>query len=172
VNQKIKERNKFHFIGQLEKKIEQILNTKNKVLISVVGEGGIGKSFFGKYLRNHGCGKFNKRDIAVIDDGVMWIEFLYFFRRTMKSKNNEFDELKPFLKKLPKRKKIIFYINATPWERISKADILLILSTDENTREKRLKKRYKDQETIDKFINADTVTDYRIKYTFLLHGRI
>ncbi len=162
----------YEFLGKLEHQIDKILETKNRVLISVVGKGGTGKSFFGKYLRNHGCGKFNKRNISVIDDSVMWVDFLYVFRKAVRIKNNIFDELHPFLKKLPKRKKIIFYMNATPWERISEADILLILSTDENKRRERLQRRYKNPEDVNGLLNADNITDYKIKYSCLLKEKI
>ncbi|MEE8329742.1 MAG: hypothetical protein V3R54_07425 [Thermodesulfovibrionia bacterium] len=162
----------YGFLDKLEKQIDEILKTKDRVLISVVGKGGTGKSFFGKYIKNYGCCKFSKRNIAVIDDGVLWVDFLFFFRRTIKIKNAVFDELQPFLKKLSKRKKIIFYINATPWERISRADILLMLSTDENTRKKRLQQRYNSIETINKFLTAENITDYKIKYTYLVKGEV
>ncbi|MEE8329089.1 MAG: hypothetical protein V3R54_04085 [Thermodesulfovibrionia bacterium] len=40
----------YDFLEKLEKQIEKILKTKDRVLITVAGSGGTGKSFFGKYV--------------------------------------------------------------------------------------------------------------------------
>lgn len=163
---------KYEFLEELEKMVDEVLKTKDRVLISVVGGGGTGKSHFGKYIRNNGFGKFNKRIISIIDDRVMWLEFLYFFRRSVKIPFNGVDELQPLLKKLPKRKKIIFYINATPWKRISEADILLKLSTDEDTRRKRLQQRYANNpEKLKRFLN-NGIEGFNIKYSHLLKAKV
>lgn len=163
---------KYDFLGKLEKLIEEILITKEKVLIAVMGSGGTGKSYFGKYLRNNGCGKFDKRIIAVIDDSVMWLDCLYFFRRRVKIAPGGIDELQPFFKKIPKSKKIIFFMNATPWQRISEADILLKLSTDENIRKERLLRRYrKEPEKLKRALNGSDIKDHNIKHTYLLESK-
>ncbi len=160
-------------LGELERHIDEILKAKDRVLISVVGKGGTGKSYFGKYLRNNGIGKFNKRSISVIDDRVMWLDFLYFFRRRVKLAYNGIDELLPLLNRLSKRKKIIFYMNATPWKRISKADIILILSTNEDLRKKRLYQRYNDDTiTLEKALSSEDIDDYQIKHKYLLRAEI
>ncbi|MEW6066679.1 MAG: hypothetical protein AB1610_00040 [Nitrospirota bacterium] len=160
-------------IGKLESKIEEILKNQDRVLISVVGKRGTGKSYFGKYIRKKGVGKFSNRMISVIDDGLIWLEFLHFFRRRVKIRCSGVDELKPFLDKLTPRKKIIFYLNATPWPRISRADILLKFVTDEDTRIKRLQKRYKDKPlTLDKAVNIEDIEDYKIKYTYFLEAKV
>ncbi len=164
----------YRFLANLEKHVEEVLKTKDRVLISVVGRGGTGKSYFGQYIRNNGLGKFSKRVIAVIDDSVIWLEFLCIFRRAVKIPYNGVDKLQPFLKKLPERKKIIFYINATPWNRITEANILLKLSTDENTRGKRLQQRYADNPKMFKTaLNSnDDNKNYGIKYTFLIEASV
>lgn len=87
------------FLKKLEALIKDVLITRERVLISVVGIGGTGKSFFGKYIRNNRLGQFNKRVIAVIDDKTIWLEVLYFFRRPVKIPFNGVDELQPFFKK-------------------------------------------------------------------------
>ncbi len=163
----------YKFLEKLEKQVGEILKTKDRVLISVVGSGGTGKSYFGKYIRKNGVGKFNKKIISVIDDGVMWLEFLCFFRRRVKIPFNGVDELQPFLKKLPKRCKVIFYINATPWMRISKADILLKLTTDEDIRRKRLQQRYANNlKTLKIALNSNEINDYKIKHSYLLKAKV
>jgi len=164
---------KYEFLGELEKLIDEVLRSKDRVLISVMGSGGTGKSYFGKHLRNNGCGKFKKRIITVIDDRVMWLDFLFFFRRRVKIVPGGIDELQPFFKKIPKRKKIIFYMNATPWERITEVDILFKLSTDESKRKQRLLQRYTNNpEKLKRVLNRSDIKDSKIKYTHLLEAKI
>jgi hypothetical protein len=163
----------YNFLEKLEKQIEEILKTKDRVLIAVAGSGGTGKSFFGKYVRNKGLGRFNKSVISVIDDKTMWSESLFFLRIPVKIPFNGIDDLQPFLKKLPKRKKIIFYINATPWKRITKADILLKLSTDEDIRRKRIQHRYRnDPEKLKKALNNSEHKNVEIQYSYSLEAEV
>jgi len=164
----------YDFLDELEKKIEDILKNSDRVLIAVVGKGGTGKSYFGKHIRKRGLGKFSKRVIAVIDDGLMKLEFLFFFQRRVKIPRTGVDELRPFIKKMPKRIKIIFFINATPWERITEADILLKLSTDENTRRQRLQQRYgnNNYETLKRILRNGEISEYNIKYSCLLEAMV
>jgi polynucleotide 5'-kinase involved in rRNA processing len=42
---------KYDFLEKLEEHTDEILKRKDRVLISVVGKGGAGKSYFGKYIR-------------------------------------------------------------------------------------------------------------------------
>ena len=55
-------------LGKLETQIEKILKIKDKVLISVVGKSATWKSYFGKYIRNNGVGRFIEMVISVIDN--------------------------------------------------------------------------------------------------------
>ena len=166
-------RKNYTFLYSLEEKISEILKTKDRVLISVVGPRGTGKSYFGKYLRSNGCGRFNKRTITVIDDSVMWIDFLFFFRRKLRIPHNGIDEFNKLLHGLSKKKKIIFYINNTPWMRISEVDILLKLYTEEHIRMQRLRQRCGDQiEKIKKGLNSKHFADYKIKYSFFMEEKI
>ena len=57
------------------------MSSKPHVLVTMVGNKGVGKSTLGKYFRNYGIGEFGPRDIAVIDDDNMAVDFLFFFRR-------------------------------------------------------------------------------------------
>jgi len=163
----------YPFLSNLEEKISEILKSKDKVIISVVGPRGTGKSYFGKYLRSNGCGRFNRKMVAVIDDSVMWTDFLFFFRRKLRVPDKGIDEFNKLLHELPKKKKIIFYINNTPWTRLSEADILLKLYTDEYIRTERLRQRYGHQtEKIEKGLNSRHFADYKIKYSFLMEEKI
>jgi len=95
-------------------------------------------------------------------------DFLFFFKRKIKIVADSIDELMPFIERLPK-KKIIFYINATPERRITKADILLKFSTAEETRKQRLERRYgKYSESFQKYFYRKDTDDGRIVYTYHL----
>jgi len=103
----------------------------------------------------------------------MWREVLYFFRRPVKIPFNGVDELQPFFKKISKKKRIIFYLNATPWQRISEADILLKLTTDEDIRRKRIKHRYRnDPEKLKKALNNSEQKNHEIQYSYLLEAEV
>lgn len=144
---KLEEDNLFYKLNELTKKI---LENQDTTLICITGKAGTGKSTLGKYFRKKGYGDFSKYQISVIDDGVMSLDLFYILNKRIKNRSKEKDELEPFLKHLPKRKKIIFYINQTPELRISKTDILIKVNIDEKTRETRLMKRdgkFKHQNT-------------------------
>lgn len=120
------------------------LSSQSYVLICMIGNKGVGKSTLGKFFRNKGFGRFSPRDIAVIDDDNMAVDFLFFFRRWHREPCNGIDELAPFLR-FRRKKRVLFYIKSNPQSRITKADILLRLHLDEKTRKKRLFERYRDQ---------------------------
>jgi dephospho-CoA kinase len=160
---------KYDFLEKLEEHTDEILKRKDRVLISVVGKGGAGKSYFGKYIRNYGFGKYKNNVISVIDDNVIWIDLFFLFRKKLKIISNTSEGLQPFFRKIISKKKIVFFINATPWQRISEADILLELSTSEETRRKRLIKRYgSDSQNLEKAILSEGTEDCKIKYTYML----
>jgi len=140
-------------LSELQEKCEYILKNKKRAIIVITGLCGSGKSTLGKKIRRKGFGSFKQHQIAVIDDDVMSIN-LFLMRPRVKIKSDQKDELRPFLKFLPPYVKLIFYVSATPFVRISKADILCILNIDEKEREKRLKKRNQDdEEKLLNFIN-------------------
>ena len=129
------------FFEQLSDLTKNILKTKNKVIITLTGKAGTGKSTVGKYFRKNGFGDFSRYSISVIDDGVMSLDLFYIFNKRVKFKTTTKDELEPFLRLLPKRKKIIFYINQEPELRLSKSNIVIYLTLDEKNRQERLEKR-------------------------------
>ncbi len=160
-------------IRKLEEKIDEAFKNRERILISVVGKRGTGKSHFGKFIRKNGIGKYGKKMISVIDDGLTWLDFFFFFRKRLKIPCSGVDELKPFLDKISPNKKIIFYINATPWTRVSEVDILLKLTTNEATRIERLKNRYKNKpQTLNRAINTKEIEDYKIRYTYFLEVEV
>lgn len=162
-----------HVLGDLEKYIDEVLKTKQTVLVSVVGKNGTGKSHFGRYARKNGIGRYNRRSVAVIDDRTMKLRSLWFFRKTVKIPRYGVDNLVPYLGKLPGEVKIILYINNTPADKIESADILLKLTTDEETRRRRLRQRYgREPEKLRRYLDKDGIGDYGIKYTYLIEAKI
>lgn len=160
-------------LEKIEKCADEVLKEQKRTLIAVVGRNGTGKSYFGRYVRKNGFGKYHRKDITVIDDRIMRIKFLGFFPGRIKIPRDGIDELVPYIKKLPPGKKIIFYINDTPADKITKADILLKLTTDEATRRKRLQQRYgSDPEKLERYLRKDETEDYGVQYTYFLEERV
>ena len=155
----------------LEKHVTEVLKSKERVLISVTGKNGSGKSCFGRYIRKKGLRSYGRKSVAIIDENTLITDFLFFFKRKTKIVTSSIDELRPFFKRLPMRKRIIFYINATPEKRITEADILLTFSTTEETRRERLERRYgKDSESFKKYFFRDETDAVTIGYTYLLEA--
>lgn len=121
--------------------IDGCLKREEQVLICITGNKGVGKTTLGKFFRKKGLGTFRPRDIAVIDDDCMSVDVLCLFRRKYVNPCRGVDELRPFLR-LCRRKKVRFYIKSNPESRISRADIVLAVSIDENKRKARLIQRY------------------------------
>jgi len=160
-----------NLIEALEKHVSEVLNTKERVIISITGKNGSGKSCFGRYIRKKGLGSYGRRSIAIIDENTLITDFLFFFKKKTKIIKSSVDELRPFFERLPKRIKIIIYINATPEKRITKADILLKFSTAEETRRQRLERRYgKDSESFKKYFFRNGPDEISIVFTYLLEA--
>jgi hypothetical protein len=164
---------RYKFLEELESRVGETLTTKDRALISVVGGPGVGKSYFGRYMRKNGLGRFSKCSISVIDDSVIKLDFLYFFKRRLRLPCKGVDELRPFFNIIGRRKKIVFFINATPEQRITGADILLRLSTDEETREKRLRQRNgNDPEKLERFLNFRRDEKIKINYKYEIKAEV
>ena len=150
---------------------KEILKVKKRVLIALTGLHGSGKSTLGKELRRKGLGDFKPYQIAVIDDGVMSVN-LFFIRPRVKIKCNQRDELRPFFKFIMPFVKVVIYASANPLTRISKSDILCILSMDEEERIAGIYKRNssKDPDNTQKHIDKKeldlTGLEYKIKLEF------
>jgi broad-specificity NMP kinase len=163
----------YNVLKELEKRITELLKTKDRILVSVTGGPGSGKSHFGKLLRKRGMGRFSRRVIAVIDDNLLKLDFLFFFRRNVRIPCTGIDELKPFLSKLPGRKRIVFFMNATPEKRITEADIILRILTDEETRRERLRSRNRsDPEKLQRFLDYGDTGKVTIKHSYYLEAEM
>ncbi len=159
--------------NKLEALIDNVLIEKGRVLISVVGKNGVGKSYFGRYVRKNGLGKYGKSNISVIDDRVMTLKYLGIFKRKIRITNNGVDEIRPYLARLPRQIKIVLYINNSPHKKITYADVLLKLATDEQKRKERLQQRYgNDPEKFEKYYHNSEGEKYNIRYSYLLEVHI
>ena len=148
---------------------KEILKLKKRVLIALTGLHGSGKSTLGKELRRKGFGDFKPYQIAVIDDGVMSIN-LFFIRPRVKIKCDQRDELRPFFKFIMPFVKVVIYASANPLARISKCDILCILSMDEEERIAGIYKRNssKDPDNTQKHIDKKELDLTGLEYKFKL----
>ena len=150
---------------------KEILKEKKQVLIALTGLHGSGKSTLGKELRRKGFGDFKPYQIAVIDDGVMSVN-LFFIRPRVKIKSDQRDELRPFFKFIMPFVKVVIYASANPLARISKCDILCILSMNEEDRIAGIYKRNSSedpgntQKHIDKKELDLVGLEYKIKLEF------
>ena len=127
-------------LNELSDAVSQCLNNRSYVVIAVIGNKGVGKSVLGKYFRNRGFGQFSPRQIAVIDDDNMAIDFLFFFRRWHAIPCRGVDELAPFFKYC-RHKPVRVYIKSNPETRISRADVVLKVKVDEDRRRRQLIQR-------------------------------
>ncbi len=157
---------------ELAERVNLCLEQEPFVLISVTGNKGIGKSTFGRYVRIHGFENILPKDIAVIDDGCMSAPFAFFFRREYEFPCNGVDELQPFYKYCKKRR-VRFYIDATPEQRISRASIVLRLETDEENRRKRLIQRKGEKAGLDLYHRTKNYTNSPdIEYRYEIAGTL
>jgi hypothetical protein len=151
---------------ELDTLVSKCLHEEPFVLISAVGNKGIGKSTFGRYIRLNGFGSYRPQDIAVIDDGCMSVDVAFFFRWKYTSPCQGIDELAPFYRYC-KRKRVRFYIDSTPESRITQASILLRLYTDEEKRLQRLIQRKGPERGMEMFLETkDYQTARTISYKY------
>lgn len=146
---------KAELLSDLNQICLQTLKEKPRMIVSIAGPCGSGKSTLGKFIRKKGFGNFKPYQIAVIDDNVMSLN-LFIVRpkiRNTPPHNSTKDNLKPFFKFLPPYIKIIFYICANP-TRIDFADVVITIDIDENRRYKQLKQREKDPKLINSLMQS------------------
>lgn len=157
---------------ELDRLVSKCLEDEERVLISVVGNKGIGKSTFGRYIRLNGFGSFKPKDIAVIDDGCMSVDIAFLFRWKYTIPCNGIDELKPFYKYC-KKKRVRFYIDSNPENRITKASILLRLYVDEEKRLQRLIKRKGRKVGMEMFLETKNYqNEHNITYRYKCEAEI
>jgi len=159
-------------INELDRLVTKCLEKEPFVLVCTVGNKGIGKSTFGRHIRLNGFGSYKPRDIAVIDDGCMSVDNLFFFRWKYTNPCRGIDELEPFYKYC-KNKRVRFYIDSNPENRIKKASILFRLYTDEKTRLQRLIKKKGTDVGTDIFLRTrDYPEHFNISYQYELETKL
>jgi len=159
-------------INELDKLVTKCLEEDPFVLVCIVGNKGIGKSTFGRHVRLNGFGSYKPKDIAVIDDGCMSVDVAFFFRWKYTSPCQEVDELRPF-NKYCQKKRVRFYIDSAPENRITKSSILLQLYTDEEKRLQRLIKRKGTEVGTEIFLKTkDYPTTFNISYQYEIEAEL
>ncbi len=149
---------------ELSELINRCLKTKPYVIISIIGNKGVGKTTLAKYMRKYGFGPFRPSDVAVIDDDCMSVDVLGIFRRKYVNPCESVDELEPFFKYC-KNKRVRFYVKSNPESRITYADIILKVDIDEQRRQKHLYQRY-ERKRAEAVIARSRTYSHRPKITF------
>ena len=161
----------YNFLTQLSDICADLLKNKDRILICISGKAGTGKSTLGKYIRKNGFGNFSKYSISVIDDSVMSLDLFYIFNKRIKIKTTVEDELMPFIKLLPKRKKLIFCAAIKPSNKVTFADIVIHLELkDENERFDRL--RLRDKKITSNHLKESEQSIKDLKYSYLINVKI
>ena len=95
---------------------------------------------------------------------------LFFIRPRVKIKSDQRDELRPFFKFIMPFVKVVIYASANPLSRISKCDILCILSMDEKKRIAGIYKRNssEDPDNTQKHIDKKELDLTGLEYKFKL----
>lgn len=119
---------------------QELFARQARVFLCITGKAGAGKSTLGRQLRKRGLPGISARQLAVIDDSVMFAPLLGILPRRVRFRSRERDELAPFLPYLG-RKKLVIYVNAHPEIRLSRCDILLRVECAEEIRHERLVNR-------------------------------
>lgn len=124
---------------------KEVIRSKGRAMLCLVGRPGSGKTTLGKTIRKKGLPGIPPSRIAVIDDGVLSVPLLGIFNRRIKHRSNERDELAPFLPHL-RGKELLVYVSSRPERRLSACDIVVLVRCDEDERLRRLKERNEDGE--------------------------
>jgi len=153
-------------LQQLNELTLSILKKKSRVTICVIGKTGSGKSGFGRYLRKKGIGNIAPRKVSVIDDGVMSIRFLGIFNKRIKNNisTSTPDELSPFLPYI-KACPILVYVSSNPVKRLSKTDIIVKITIDDEERLSRLIKRNGDANGKKRYDASNNVCDIKLPHS-------
>lgn len=123
----------------LLKEINSLLVVKKKVVIAMAGLPGAGKTHVVKNIIRLGFGNFPRRNIAVIDDNIMYSTRFWKLNWTKIRGNKK--TIIDIVNSIDV--KIVFFSNWIPSRFIDFADIMIYLEASERNRLDRLKKRYR-----------------------------
>ncbi|HCN27713.1 MAG TPA: hypothetical protein DIT64_02795 [Verrucomicrobiales bacterium] len=126
------------------------------VLLCVCGKPGSGKTTLAKIIRKEGLPGIPPRRVCVIDDGVISVPVLWFFRKRVRFHSKERDNLKPFQPWLRGRQ-LVVYVGASPHRRLDRCDVALRIRCPDEERLRRLVHRNEDGEQ--RFLKTRDVSD-------------
>lgn len=112
------------------------------VMVCLTGPAGAGKTTLGHAIRKKGLPGIPRRRIAVIDDGVMSVDFLGFSAWRVRHKTGDRDNLAPFAPWL-RGKTVVVFVAICPWERIDRCDVLMRVHCSGSERARRQSARGK-----------------------------
>ena len=135
---------------------DRIGSVNRPALLCICGKPGAGKSTLAKLIRKQGLPGIPPRRICVIDDGVLSVPVLWFFRKRVKFHSRDRDNLKPFQPWLRGRQ-LVIYVGATPQRRLDRCDVVLRLRCPDEERLRRLVQRNSDGEK--RFRKTEHVSD-------------
>lgn len=135
---------------------DRIGSVSRPALLCICGKPGAGKSTLAKLIRKQGLPGIPPRRICVIDDGVLSVPVLWFFRKRVKFHSRDRDNLKPFQPWLRGRQ-LVIYVGATPQRRLDRCDVVLRLRCPDEERLRRLVQRNSDGEK--RFRKTEHVSD-------------
>ena len=135
---------------------DRIGSVSRPALLCICGKPGAGKSTLAKLIRKEGLPGIPPRRICVIDDGVLSVPVLWFFRKRVKFHSRDRDNLKPFQPWLRGRQ-LVIYVGATPQRRLDRCDVVLRLRCPDEERLRRLVQRNSDGEK--RFRKTEHVSD-------------
>lgn len=135
---------------------DRIGSVSRPALLCICGKPGAGKSTLAKKIRKEGLPGIPPRRICVIDDGVLSVPVLWFFRKRVKFHSRDRDNLKPFQPWLRGRQ-LVIYVGATPQRRLDRCDVVLRLRCPDEERLRRLVQRNSDGEK--RFRKTEHVSD-------------
>jgi hypothetical protein len=113
-----------------------VAKTSGPLMVCLAGPAGAGKTTLGREIRKRGLPGFPRREVALIDDGVMSVPLLGILTRRVRDKSGARDNLAAFAR-WTAGKSVVVYVAIRPWERLESCDVLLRVHCSESERAQR-----------------------------------
>ena len=120
-----------------------LAKTGGPLIVCLTGPAGAGKTTLGREIRKKGLPGYARREIALIDDGVMSVPLLGILTRRVRDKSGTRDTLATF-SQWTTGKAVVVYVAIRPWDRLDSCDILLRVRCSEEERAQRQSRRGKN----------------------------